>query len=94
MPFRHFHENNTVAQLTRTTMKANQSKHLVSHDRPGRYGQTVFNEMMAYINMPFSLFLLYLLFEINIPVRLNFIFFSCLIRWTSNDFILNVHLKL
>ena len=51
MPFRHFHENNKDAQLTRITMKANQSKHLVSvvsHDRLGRYGQTVFNQMMAY----------------------------------------------
>ena len=63
MPLRHFYENNTVAQLTCITMKANQSKHLVSHDRPGRYGQTVFNEMMAYINMPLSLFLLYLLLK-------------------------------
>ena len=58
LPFRHFHENNKGAQLTRITVKANQSEHLVSvvsHDRPGRYGQTVFIQMIAYINKPLSL---------------------------------------
>ena len=35
-----------------------------SQDRSGRYGQTVFNEMMAYINMPLSLFLLSLLLKL------------------------------
>ena len=77
MPFLHFHENNKGAQMTRITMKANQSKHLVSvvsHDRPGRYIIMVFNEMMAGIDMPLSLFLLFFV-EINIPVMLNFIFF-------------------
>ena len=67
MPFRHFHENNKGASLTHITMKANQSKHfvsVVSQDRSGRYGQTVFNEMMAYNNMPHSLFLLYLLLKL------------------------------
>ena len=47
MFFRHFHENNKGAQLTSITMKANQSKHVVSVVslyRPGRYGQTVFNQ--------------------------------------------------
>ena len=47
-------------------MKANQTKYLVSvvsQDLLGGYGQTVFNEMMAYINMPLSLFLLYLLLK-------------------------------
>ena len=78
MPFLHFHENNKGAQMTRITMKANQSKHLVSvvsHDRPGRYIIMVFNEMLACINMPLSLFLLFFV-EINIPVMLYYIFFS------------------
>ena len=41
--------------------------HLVSvasHDRPGRYGRTVFNKMIAYINKPLSLFLFFVVDEI------------------------------
>ena len=32
---------------------------VVSHDRRGRYGQTVFNEMIAYMNMPLTVLLFF-----------------------------------
>ena len=67
MPFRHFHENNKGTELTRIRTIANKSKHfvsVVSHNRSGCCEQTGLNEMIAYINMRLSLFLLFLLLKL------------------------------
>ena len=43
----------------------------------GRYDmdKPVFNEMIAYMNMPLTLFLFFFVVEISMPLMLNFIFF-------------------
>ena len=51
MPFRHSHENNKGARLTRILKpKPKQAPRFLFHtiDHTGRHGQKVFNEMIAY----------------------------------------------
>ena len=51
MPFRHSHENNKGARVTRILKpKPKQAPRFLFHtiDHTGRHGQKVFNEMIAY----------------------------------------------
>ena len=81
MLFRRFHENYKGCTAATHTSHNNESKPkqappVISHGRPWRSGKTVFNEMMAYINMHASLaFSPLFVFGVSIPVVLKFIFF-------------------
>ena len=61
MPCRHFHANNKGAQLTQNNeSKLKQAPRFSCFARSTRALWTNgFNQMMAYINMPLSLFLLF-----------------------------------
>ena len=78
MLFRRFHENykGCTADKHNNESKPKQAPPVISHGRPWRYGKTVFNEMMAYINMHASLaFSPFFVFGVSILVVLNFVFF-------------------